>query len=120
MDSGAVVTNGTDAPVQDVDPLPSFTATVTRRLKNGSTFYPNQKMTRMEALNSYTIQNAFAAFEEKSKGSLEAGKEATLFICDGPIFDLRANVKRMWIAGKEVSLESRHTRLYERYRNRPK
>ena len=52
-------------------------------------------------------------------GSIEAGKDATLFICDGNIFDLRANVKRMWIAGKEINLESRHTRLYEKYKNRP-
>jgi imidazolonepropionase-like amidohydrolase len=52
-------------------------------------------------------------------GSLEPGKEATLFVCDGSIFDLRANVKRMWIAGREVSLENRHTRLYEKYKNRP-
>lgn len=53
-------------------------------------------------------------------GSIEAGKEATLFVCDGSILDLRANVKQMWIAGKEVSLESRHTRLYEKYKNRPR
>ncbi len=52
-------------------------------------------------------------------GSIEPGKEATLFVCDGNILDIRANVKRMWIAGKEVSLESRHTRLYEKYKNRP-
>ena len=53
-------------------------------------------------------------------GTIVVGKEATLFICDGNIFDLRANVKRMWIGGKEVSLESRHTKLYEKYKNRPK
>ncbi len=52
-------------------------------------------------------------------GSIEAGKDATMFICDGNIFDLRANVQRMWIAGKEIKLESRHTRLYEKYRSRP-
>jgi imidazolonepropionase-like amidohydrolase len=53
-------------------------------------------------------------------GSIEAGKDATLFVCNGNIFDLRANVTRMWIAGKEVSLENRHTKLYEKYKNRPK
>ena len=45
-------------------------------------------------------------------GSIEAGKEATLFAADGDILDIRSNVKRMWIGGQEVSLESRHTRLY--------
>ena len=53
-------------------------------------------------------------------GSIEAGKEATLFVADGDILDIRSNVKRMWIAGKEVSLESRHTRFYEKYKNRPR
>jgi hypothetical protein len=40
-------------------------------------------------------------------------------VTDGDILDIRSNVKRMWIVGKEVSLESRHTRLYEKYKNRP-
>ena len=53
-------------------------------------------------------------------GSIEAGKEATLFAADGDILDIRTHLKRMWIAGKEVSLEDRHTRLYEKYRNRPR
>ncbi len=53
-------------------------------------------------------------------GSIEAGKEATLIAVDGDLLDIRTNVKQMWIAGKEVSLESRHTRLYEKYKNRPR
>jgi N-acetylglucosamine-6-phosphate deacetylase len=47
-------------------------------------------------------------------GSIEPGKEATLFAADGDILDIRANVKHMRIAGKEISLETRHTRLYEK------
>ena len=42
-----------------------------------------------------------------------------MFAADANILDIRANVKHMWIAGKEISLESRHTRLYEKYKNRP-
>jgi len=53
-------------------------------------------------------------------GSIEIGKVATLFVTDGDVLDIRSNVKRMWIAGNEVSLESRHTRLYEKYKSRPK
>jgi imidazolonepropionase-like amidohydrolase len=53
-------------------------------------------------------------------GSIEPGKDATFFAADGDILDIRVNVKRMWIAGKEVSLETRHTRLYEKYKNRPR
>lgn len=73
-----------------------------------------------EALKGLTLYPAELMGVEKRIGSIEAGKDATLFVCDGNIFDLRARVKRMWIAGEEVSLENRHTRLYEKYRNRPK
>ena len=52
--AGAVVTNGTDAPVEDVDPIACFYATVTRRMNDGQLFYPDQRMTREEALRSYT------------------------------------------------------------------
>jgi predicted amidohydrolase YtcJ len=80
MKSGAVVTNGTDAPVEDVDPIASYYATVSRKLQDGSAFYPDQRMSRMEALRSYTINGAFAAFEDGSKGSLKAGKYADLVV----------------------------------------
>src|SRR5262245_2959291 len=80
MKSGAVVTNGTDAPVEDVDPIASYYATVTRKAKDGKVFYGDQKMSRMEALRSYTMNNAFAAFEEDIKGSLSLGKLADITV----------------------------------------
>ncbi|MFM8421321.1 MAG: hypothetical protein ACKOEQ_14495, partial [Verrucomicrobiota bacterium] len=52
-------------------------------------------------------------------GSIEPGKEATLVAVSGDILDIRANVRRLWIAGREQSLESRHTRLYEKFKARP-
>ena len=73
-----------------------------------------------EALKGITLYPAQALGVAERLGSLEAGKEATFLAVDGNILDIRANVKRMWIAGQEVSLESRHTRLYEKYKNRPK
>ena len=73
MKSGAHVSNGTDAPVEDVNPIANYYAAVTRKLKNGQTFFPAQKMSRMEALKSYTIENAYSAFEEKLKGQLKPG-----------------------------------------------
>jgi predicted amidohydrolase YtcJ len=73
MQSGAVVTNGTDAPVEDVDPIASYYATVSRMMNTGERFYPDQRMTRMEALRSYTTANAYAAFEEGLKGMLRPG-----------------------------------------------
>ncbi len=83
IDSGAVVTNGTDAPVEDVDPLLSLYASVSRKRPDfAEPFFPEQSMTRGEALKSYTIINAFAAFEEKEKGSLKEGKYADIVLLD--------------------------------------
>lgn len=76
MQAGVLVNNGTDVPVEDADPIPNFFASVTRQLKDGSTFYPEQKMSREEAVYSYTMANAKAQFEEKDKGSIEVGKYA--------------------------------------------
>jgi hypothetical protein len=73
-----------------------------------------------EALKGISLYPAQMFGVEDRLGSIEAGKDATLFASDGDILDLRANVKHLWIAGKEISLENRHTRLYEKYRNRPK
>jgi predicted amidohydrolase YtcJ len=80
LDSGAIVGNGTDAPVEDIDPIASFHATVTRKLKDGSVFYGGQRLTRLEALRSYTSANAFAAFEEASKGALKPGLLADIAV----------------------------------------
>jgi hypothetical protein len=80
MKSGAIVTNGTDAPVEDVDPIASYYATVTRRAADGTVFYGDQRMSRIEALRSYTVSNAYAAFEEDIKGTLTRGKLADVTV----------------------------------------
>ena len=80
LKSGAVVSNGTDAPVEDVDPIANYYATVSRKTKDGSVFYPDQRMSRMEALKSSTLDAAYAAFEEPSRGSLKAGKLADMTV----------------------------------------
>jgi hypothetical protein len=91
LDAGAVVGNGTDAPVEDVDPIASFFASVTRqRADNGMLFFPEQKMTREEAIHSYTLANAYAAFEEKEKGSLEIGKYADLVVLTNDLINCAA------------------------------
>jgi len=80
MKSGAVVANGTDTPVEDVDPIQCYYASVSRRLKDGTVFFPDQRMSRVEALRSYTINNAYAAFEDGSKGTLKVGKLADVTV----------------------------------------
>ena len=90
MDSGAVVNNGTDTPVEDVDPLASFYASVTRRMPNGEYFFPEKAMTREEALASYTINGAYSAFEEHVKGSLTPGKYADIVVLSVDIMTVPA------------------------------
>ena len=73
-----------------------------------------------EAIKGITLYPAQISGVADKLGSIEPGKDATLFTCDGNgILDLRAKVNHVWIAGKEMSLESRHTRLYKKYKNRP-
>lgn len=91
LDSGATICNGTDAPVEDVDPIASYYATVSRRLPNGTTFFPEQSMTRMEALKSYTLDAAYAAFEEKKKGSIIPGKLADFAVLSQDILECDEN-----------------------------
>jgi predicted amidohydrolase YtcJ len=75
-DEGVVVTNGTDTPVEDVNPIPSFYGMVARVAKDGRVFVPSQRLTRAEALQAYTLNNAYASFQERTLGSLTPGKYA--------------------------------------------
>jgi predicted amidohydrolase YtcJ len=88
LKSGAIICNGTDAPVEDINPLANFYAAVTRRLADGSVFYPDQCMTRFQALRSYTIDAAYAAFEENIKGTLAPGKLADLVVLSKDIMTI--------------------------------
>jgi predicted amidohydrolase YtcJ len=85
MKTGAVIANGTDAPVEETDPLPGYYALVTRKQKNGQVFFGDQKMTRDEALKAYTYNGAYAAFEEKTRGSLTPGKLADIIVLSADI-----------------------------------
>jgi len=80
LDSGAVIANGTDAPVENVDPIASYYSTVTRLTAAGTEFFPAQKLSRIDALKSYTLWAAYSAFEEDSKGSLTPGKLADITV----------------------------------------
>ena len=88
MKSGAIVANGTDAPVEDIDPIASFYASVSRKTKDGLIFYPSERMSRMEALRSYTINAALAGFDESIKGSLAVGKLADITVLSKDIMTI--------------------------------
>jgi imidazolonepropionase-like amidohydrolase len=72
-----------------------------------------------EALKAITIYPAQIFGVDKLVGSIEAGKLANLVVTDGDILEFRTKVKQMFIAGKPVDLSNKHTRLYEKYKDRP-
>ena len=88
LKSGAVVTNGTDAPVEDLDPIAGYYATVSRKTKDGSVFNAAERMSRVEALRSYTINGAYAAFEEDTRGTIKPGKYADLVVLSKDILTI--------------------------------
>jgi predicted amidohydrolase YtcJ len=85
MNTGAIVANGTDAPVEDISPVASFYSSVARLDNTGQVFYGEQSMTREEALRSYTLNNAYAAFMEDQLGSITPGKLADLVVLSSDI-----------------------------------
>lgn len=90
-DSGATVMNGTDAPVEPVSALASFYASVSRQTLAGTPkggYEADQIMTRTDALKSYTINNAYGAFEENIKGSIEVGKLADFTVFSKDIMEV--------------------------------
>ena len=83
INTGAIIINGTDVPVEPINPIASLYASSTRQTLSGSPkggYEPSQKMTRLEALKSYTINAAYGAFEEDIKGTIDIGKYADFTI----------------------------------------
>ena len=80
INTGAVIGNGTDVPVERIDAIASYYSSVSRMMNNGERFYPEHVLTREEALATYTINNAYAAFEEDIKGTLTPGKYADMVV----------------------------------------
>lgn len=112
IDSGAVIANGTDAPVEAIDPRVSLYASVTRQLTDGSQFYPEQCMTREETLLSYTRWAARAGFQDHHIGSIEVGKRADFVLWDTDLLNcpadklLTAKAVRVWVGGIERTVTS--------------
>ncbi|MCS4192722.1 hypothetical protein GGP50_000929 [Salinibacter ruber] len=106
---GAVVGNGTDVPVEKIDPLASLHCTATRQVPGtDTTFTPDETLTRRRALQSYTINNARMAFEEDVKGTLTPGKLADVTVLSeniltGPPERLREATVDYTIVGGEVA-----------------
>lgn len=91
LKSGAKIINGTDVPVEPINPIAVFYASVSRKTLKGTPeggYEPLQKMTRNQALKSYTLDAAYAAFQENDKGSIEVGKWADFTILDSDIMKI--------------------------------
>jgi predicted amidohydrolase YtcJ len=91
LGSGVKIANGTDAPVENISPLECFYASVSRQDKDGNPeggWYPEHRMSREQALRSYTLDAAYAAFEENEKGSLEPGKVADITVLSKDIMTI--------------------------------
>jgi predicted amidohydrolase YtcJ len=111
LNTGVIIPDGSDFPVEEVNPLISFHSAVTRQDATNwpqGGWYPEQVMTRSEALKAMTIWPAYAAFQEKIMGSITPGKYADFVVLDQDIMSvtasdiLKTNVTSTWIGGKAV------------------
>jgi len=111
IDSGATLAFGSDWFVAPATPLEGIYAAVTRRTLDGSNpegWVPEQKITVEEALKAYTINGAYASFEEDLKGSLEPGKLADFVVLErditaiDPVEIWDTKVQQTWVGGKKV------------------
>jgi predicted amidohydrolase YtcJ len=111
LNSGVVIPNGSDFPVEHVNPLISFHSAVARQDAHNwpaSGWYPEQRMTRDEALKSMTLWPAYAGFMEKESGSLEPGKFADFVVLDQDIMQipveliLKTQVLATYLGGRQV------------------
>ncbi|HBK88041.1 MAG: amidohydrolase [Cyclobacteriaceae bacterium] len=111
LKSGARVINGTDVPVEPISPIASYFASVTRQTLKGEPaggYEPEEKMTRVQALKSYTLDAAYGAFEEQIKGSIEPGKLADFTVFSQDIMQvpdsslLKTEIVMTVLGGKKI------------------
>lgn len=111
LDAGVLIASGTDVPVEPINPIANFYAAITRKTLKGTPdtgYEPEQKMTRLEALQAMTSNNAYAAFEEQNQGVIAVGKYADLTILSSDLLTLEENsildtkVVRTIVAGETV------------------
>jgi len=111
IDSGAQAAFGSDFPVEDVNPLEGIYAAVTRQDADGNPeggWMPSEKVSRERALQGFTLDAAYAAFQEEDLGSLEAGKRADFVVLSKDILEIPApeiletDVVATYIGGEAV------------------
>jgi predicted amidohydrolase YtcJ len=117
LKSGIIICGGSDAPVERGEPMVEFYAAVTRKSikgESGEGWHPEQAVSREQALKMFTIWPAYAAFEEKDKGSIESGKLADFTVLSQDIMKIPEpeilNTRSvMTVIGGEVVFEDRQS-----------
>jgi predicted amidohydrolase YtcJ len=111
LNTGVIIPNGSDFPVEEVNPLISFHASIARQDARdwpAGGWFPEQKMSREDALRSMTLWAAYAGFQEKELGSITPGKYADFVVLDQDIMRvpaemvLKTKVLETWVGGKRV------------------
>lgn len=111
LDQGTVVAAGSDFPVEHSNPFFGLYSAVTRQDHDGNPpegWYPEESLSRAQALRAFTIDAAYAAFQEDVLGSLEPGKWADFIIIDRDYFEIpvseiwQTEVEETWVAGEKV------------------
>lgn len=111
LDQGTIIANGSDFPVEHSNPFYGLYSSVTRQDHQGNPpggWYPEEALSREEALRSFTIDAAYAAHQEDILGTLEAGKWADFVVIDRDFFEVPAieiwqtKVLETWVAGEKV------------------
>jgi hypothetical protein len=112
MEAGALIANGSDFPVESPNPFFGLHAAITRQDHSNEPpggWYPEERMTREEALTSFTLHAAYAGHQENLLGSLEAGKKADFILIDRDIMTVPSNeiwsteVLQTWMNGQRVN-----------------
>ena len=111
IDAGALIANGSDFPIESQNPFFGLHAAITRQDKNNQPpggWFPEEKMTAIEAFASFTIDAAYSGHQEKLLGTLEPGKKADFIILDRDIFAIdeseiwQIEVEQTWVNGQRV------------------
>jgi hypothetical protein len=105
LDSSARLAFGSDAPVEHWNPFDGLFAAVTRQdhdLRPEGGWLPGERLSREEALRAYTLGGAYAAFEEKEKGTVTPGKLADLVVLDGDYFEVPE--AEIWKVSPEMTI----------------
>lgn len=118
LNSGARLALGSDFPVEAVSPLFGLHAAVTRQDQKNwpeGGWYPSERLNLAEAIRGFTLDAAYAAFEESSRGTIEPGKLADFTIIEGDLYamppaDLHKAAIRMTVVGGEIVYDSKSSK----------